>query len=184
MPAPPDPTGPPAPPIPPNNGDVLGAEASGTRLSLHKSANAKTVTPGKQITFRLRVRNVGEARADDVRVCDRLPRGLDLVHAPGFRRSGGRLCRSLGHVGIGRARVVYITTRATRSAPLSVTNVATASASNARRVQRARHCRRVRAMLGRGPDGPHRLLEGRGGGGSTESGMLSHAAPRPRRTSS
>ena len=138
---PPDPTGPPAPPIPPSNGDVLGAEASGTRLSLHKSADAKTVTPGKQITFRLRVRNVGEARADDVRVCDRLPRGLALVHAPGFRRSGGRLCRNLGHLGIGKARVVRIATRATRSAPLSVTNVATARASNARRV-------RARATVG------------------------------------
>ena len=85
--------------------------------------------------------NVGEARADDVRVCDRLPRGLALVHAPGFRRSGGRLCRNLGHLGIGKARVVRITTRATRSAPLSVTNVATARASNARRV-------RARATVG------------------------------------
>jgi uncharacterized repeat protein (TIGR01451 family) len=140
-PGPPDPTGPPAPPIPPAGGGVLGAEASGTRLSLRKTANASTVTPGKRITFRLRVRNAGEALAVNVRVCDRLPRGLALVRARGFRRSGGRLCRSLGSLGIGRARVLRITTRATRSAPLSVTNVAAASASNARRV-------RARATVG------------------------------------
>jgi uncharacterized repeat protein (TIGR01451 family) len=140
-PAPPDPEGPPAPPIPPANSAVLPASLSGTRLSLSKRANAKSVTPGTRVTFRLRVHNVGEARAIAVRVCDRLPRGLALVSAPGFHQSSGQLCRFLGGLAIGKARVVRITARATRSAPPTVTNVATAEARNARSV-------RARATLG------------------------------------
>lgn len=131
-PGPPVPDGPPAPPIPPNASGVLPAQASSTRLSLTKRTNATTVTPGSLITFRLRVRNIGEGRGIDVRVCDRLPFGLVAVRAAGFRRtSGGRLCRSLGGLGIGRTRTARITARVTSSAPHRVVNTATARADNA-----------------------------------------------------
>jgi uncharacterized repeat protein (TIGR01451 family) len=132
-PGPPDPNGPTAPPVPPVDAPLLAASVSGTRLSLTKQATPGSVTPGERVAFRLRVRNTGEARATNVRVCDRLPRGLAVVSAPGFRRVAGRLwCRSLGSLDIGSARVMRITVRATASAARSVRNVATARARNAR----------------------------------------------------
>ena len=133
-PAPPDPAGPPAEPVPPDNGRVLEALASGTRLSLSKHADATTVFAGERITYRLRVANTAEARAGGVRVCDRLPQGLSPVRAPGFQRRSGILCRTLGGLAIGAARVLRITARADATAPLRITNVATANALNARRV--------------------------------------------------
>jgi large repetitive protein len=140
-PAPPDPDGPPAPPVPPAGGGVLPAGALGTRLSLSKRADTTTVTPGEKITYRLRVANVGEAGAVDVRVCDPLPGGLRVLRARGFHRQSGGLCRNVGRLAIGATRVLRITTRATRSAPRSITNTAIAGAVNARRV-------RARATVG------------------------------------
>jgi uncharacterized repeat protein (TIGR01451 family) len=133
-PAPPDPAGPPVTPAPPDIGGVLPAEVSGTRLSLRKRADARRVFPGEQITFRLRVANTGEARANRLRVCDRLPHGLTLVRAPGFRRGSAGLCRNVGNLAIRAVRVLRITTRATGAIPLRITNVATAAAANTRRV--------------------------------------------------
>ena len=89
---------------------------------------------GELITYRLRVTNTAEARATGVRVCDRLPHGLTLVRAPGFHRRSGLLCRNIGHLAIGAAREMRITTRATTAAPRQITNLATANAANARRV--------------------------------------------------
>ena len=140
-PPPPDPAGPPAPPAPPASGDVLPATALGTRLSLSKRASTTTVTPGATITYRLRVANLGEAGAVNVRVCDPLPQGLIVLRAPGFRREAGGLCRRVGRLAIGAARMLRITTRATRSTPRSITNTATATALNARQV-------RARATVG------------------------------------
>jgi hypothetical protein len=77
----------------------------------------------------------------NVRVCDPLPQDLTVLRAPGFRRQAGGLCRSVGRLAIGSARVLHITTRATRSTPRSITNIATAHALNARQI-------RARATVG------------------------------------
>ena len=138
---PPDPNIPPAPPVPSGSGAALPATVHGTVLTLRKRADATSVTAGATIVWRLRVRNAGEARADGVRVCDPLPRTLTVVRAPGFRRQAGRLCARVGRLRIGAARVLEITTRATPSTPLQVTNTATARADNTRRV-------RARATVG------------------------------------
>jgi uncharacterized repeat protein (TIGR01451 family) len=141
-PLPPDPTGPPAPPVLPASAEVLPTENLGTRLALSKRADARVVTPGETITWRLRVRNAGEAQADGVRVCDPLPAGIIAVRAAGFHRQSGALCRNVGNLAIGASRTLRITTRVSRSAPRQVTNRASAQARNARRV-------RARATVGR-----------------------------------
>jgi uncharacterized repeat protein (TIGR01451 family) len=86
---------------PPSQGGVLpGADAS-TNLDVTKkvlSRRGRAVElfqrrPGQLVRFRLRAINFGFASATDVRACDRVPRGLRLVRAPGdptLRR--GRLC--------------------------------------------------------------------------------------------
>jgi uncharacterized repeat protein (TIGR01451 family) len=131
----PEPDGPAVPPVAPPSGAVLGEQVASTRLSLHKRASTDTPVAGGTLSYRLRVANVGDAGALDVRVCDRLPRGLTLVRAPGFRSRGGRLCRSVGKLGIGRARVLHITARVARRPPEVISNVAVARADNARRVR-------------------------------------------------
>ena len=114
---------------------MRGAQAASTRLSLRKRASTDTPVPGGTVTYRLRVANVGDAGALDVRVCDRLPRGLTAVRARGFSTRGGTLCRRVGNLAIGRSRVLHITARVARRPPPVISNVAVARADNARRVR-------------------------------------------------
>ena len=141
MPAPPDPAGPPAPPVPqpdePANVAVLG-----TRLSLHKRATPKIVHAGANVAFALRVRNVAEDSALNVRVCDALPRGLTVVSAPGFKVRGRTLCKALGTLKVLTARTLRFTVRVGSGAAPRTTNTATADARNSRTV-RARATIRV-----------------------------------------
>ena len=121
---------------------MLPAENLGTRLSLSKRADNKTVTPGETITWRLRLRNAGEAAAVNVRVCDALPRAWSRC-ARRLHAAGGALCRTLGHLGVGDVRAAAdhharVTLRAAVGSP----TVASAHAANARRV-------RARASVGR-----------------------------------
>ena len=134
-PAPPEPDGPAAPPVDPPAGDVRGAQAASTRLAIRKRASTDTPVPGGTVTYRLRVANVGDAGALDVRVCDRLPRGLTAVRARGFRAQAGRLCRRVGGLAIGKSRVLHITARVARRPPPVISNVAVARADNAPRVR-------------------------------------------------
>ena len=134
-PHPPDPDGPAAPPVDPPVGGVSPEQAASTRLSIRKRTDDPPV-PGGTVTYRIRVANVGDASALDVRVCDRLPQGLRAVRARKFHAaSGGRLCRNVGRLGIGKARVLHITARVARRPPAVLSNVAVARADNARRVR-------------------------------------------------
>ena len=134
-PYPPDPDGPVAPPVDPPAGGVSPEQEASTRLSIRKRTDDPLV-PGGTVTYRLRVANVGDASALDVRVCDRLPRGLRAVRAREFHAaSDGRVCRNLGRLGVGSSRVLHITARVARRPPAVLSNVAIARADNARRVR-------------------------------------------------
>jgi uncharacterized repeat protein (TIGR01451 family) len=133
-PPPPDPDGPLEPPAPTPEGGVLPEQVASTRLTLRKRATGRQVSPGATVTFRLRVRNGGDAAALRVRICDRLPRGLRAISAPGFSASGRTLCRRIGRIGVGAERVLHVTVRVRSHAPRVMGNVATARASNAPRV--------------------------------------------------
>ena len=118
----------------PPAGGVLGGKVAGTRLTLRKRASRRVVGPGDTVRFRLRVRNAGEASALRVRICDRLPRGLTVVSAPGFRGRGRILCTRVSRMSVGSERVRHVTARVGAGAPRVMRNVATARAVNARRV--------------------------------------------------
>jgi uncharacterized repeat protein (TIGR01451 family) len=134
-PAEPDPSGPVAPPVPESALSVLSDRVAGTRLSLSKRVTgARVAAAGDTVTFRLRVRNAGEAGALNVRVCDVLPRGLTLAAAPRFRAVGRAMCVWVGHLRVGEARTYQVTARVSRGARRFMRNVATARAANAPRV--------------------------------------------------
>jgi uncharacterized repeat protein (TIGR01451 family) len=131
----PDPSGPVAPPVPASALSVLSDRVAGTRLSLSKQVTgARIAAAGDTVSFRLRVRNAGEAGALNVRVCDVLPRGLTLASAPRFRAVGRAMCVRVGHLRVGEARSYRVTARVSRGARRFMRNVATARAANAPRV--------------------------------------------------
>lgn len=129
-PPPPDPIGPIPPPVPPPVPPPLPPGPAGTRLALRKQATAASVSPGGTVAFRLRVSNIGEAEALNVRVCDTLPRGLAAVAAPGFMRDRGALCATLARLPDGASRVLRLTARVAPGAPGVLTNRAAVLASN------------------------------------------------------
>lgn len=131
----PDPNGPVAPPVPASSLSVLSDRVAGTRLSLSKRVTgARVAAAGDTVSFRLRVRNAGEAGAINVRVCDVLPRGLTLASAPRFRAVGRAMCVRVGHLRVGETRTYHVTARVSRGARRFMRNVATARAANAPRV--------------------------------------------------
>ncbi|MCK9248767.1 MAG: DUF11 domain-containing protein [Solirubrobacteraceae bacterium] len=121
---------------------VAGARASvptritarRTTLRVRKTASRSRVSGGKRLRFTIRVTNGGRHAAANVRVCDRLPRGLSFVSAKGARWRRGQACWTIDRLAAGRSRTLRITVRASRVArDRKVVNRATAQATNARR---------------------------------------------------
>ncbi len=63
-------------------------------IDIGKTTQAQSVRPGELITYRITVRNRGDAPARGLRACDRAPRALRFVRAtPGLQPTAGRrLC--------------------------------------------------------------------------------------------
>ncbi|WP_210490961.1 SdrD B-like domain-containing protein [Patulibacter sp. SYSU D01012] len=138
------PTTPPAPPTPPL---VAGEQEQGVaRLSLVKRASAKVVRAGRTVTYRLTVKNRGNAVANRVRVCDTLPAGTTVVSRGGGRLRGGKVCWTARRLAPGKAVTRTLTLRVDREARTgTVVNRATASATGVR-TARARRSVRVQAV--------------------------------------
>jgi uncharacterized repeat protein (TIGR01451 family) len=130
----PNPDGPPQPPVPappePPTPDVLG-----TVLAIHKTASPSHTTPGSTVTFHLRVANIAEDSALNVRVCDTLPRGLTVASAPGFRLRGRTLCATPARLKVLTSKTLRFTARVSAGAPFRITNAASARARNAATVR-------------------------------------------------
>jgi uncharacterized repeat protein (TIGR01451 family) len=126
----------PAPPgasRPPDTGDIAGQQAGSTRLMLCKKRGRARVRAGGTVTFRLEVRNLGVAAAQDVSVCDRPPAGLRIVRARGAQVRAGRACWRFATVR--DERTMHLTVRANTTARGVIRNVARARASNAATVR-------------------------------------------------
>lgn len=138
---PPQPDGPPTPPVVPVHPPNIPAGPAGTRLRLIKAGPATAGTGGR-IRYTLRVRNLGEAAALKVRVCDRLPAGVSLVAGSDFHRSGRSVCAAVGTVKVLRGRTLHLSVRVTAAASGRLINRATATSRNAP-TRRARATTRV-----------------------------------------
>jgi uncharacterized repeat protein (TIGR01451 family) len=115
---PPDPFVP-DPDTPGEGGTLPGADAS-TDFNVIKqvlnrrgrAVNLIRTRPGRLVRFRLSGRNLGFATARNVRACDRVPRGLRLVRAPGDPTvRNGRICWALGNVATRRRGTVTFRVR-------------------------------------------------------------------------
>jgi uncharacterized repeat protein (TIGR01451 family) len=139
-------------------------------LRLRKKAMSKHVRSGHSVRFRLRVRNVGDGAARNVKVCDPMPQGLVITRAHGARARGGRACFTVRRLGAHRSRTFTVRARAVITARAhKVCNVATRTARGVKK-RRARACVRVLPAVA-------------GGGCSSAFGTLLHESPigdRPR----
>lgn len=89
----------------------------------NRAVELRRVRAGSIVKFRIRVTNLGTAVAEDVLVCDIVPRGLTFVRATvevTFRR--GRLCVTVPHLTGQREGFVWM--RVARTARGRITNVA------------------------------------------------------------
>lgn len=108
-----------------------GTPAPTPVIGLTKSVSRAKAKVGQRVIWTLQVR-VRRATATGLRVCDRLPSGVDLVSAPKARFSNGQLCWSLGNRKAGFRTTLKVTTIARVVG--THRNVATATARNAARV--------------------------------------------------
>jgi uncharacterized repeat protein (TIGR01451 family) len=102
-----------------------------TRHTLTKKANRRSAKPGETVTFTLTYRVRGRAAATGVRVCDRLPRQLSFVSAPGARYRKGAACWSRASVAAGQTVKFRVKVRVASTAAKRTINRATAAAGNA-----------------------------------------------------
>jgi uncharacterized repeat protein (TIGR01451 family) len=100
-------------------------------LTLRKRASRTEVRPGDAVDFVVTVGAKPGSDADDVRVCDRLPGGLEVVSAPGATRNGRRLRWAIALLPAGTRRHFQILVRVRQTSAAGLTNVATAAAANA-----------------------------------------------------
>jgi uncharacterized repeat protein (TIGR01451 family) len=135
-------------PVASNDRDRASA-ALAPRLTLRKAASARAAQTGDALTYTLRLRNRGPSTARNVRLCDRLPRGLLLRRAPAGRRIGRRaVCWTIRRLARGRAVTRRLVVRVMSNGRPRLRNVATVRTSGTRV---ARASRTVRVLLGLPP---------------------------------
>jgi uncharacterized repeat protein (TIGR01451 family) len=136
------------PPLPRSTGQPPPPRPSPQRarrpaLRLTKVVDRRRVRTGGIVRYRLRVRNVGRGRARRVRLCDRLPSGLQYAADGRARIRGRRACFTVRVLRARRSRTFTLRTRAESvAAARTVCNVAFVSARGVRS-RRARACTRV-----------------------------------------
>jgi choice-of-anchor A domain-containing protein/uncharacterized repeat protein (TIGR01451 family) len=120
---------PPGPSAPPDTGAVAGTQTGSTTLQMCKRPFRPRVRAGRTVTFRLEVRNVGLATAQDVVVCDRVSTSVRIVRAPGAEVRGRRACWRIDSVR--DERTFHLAVRVNSTTRGVVRNVVTGRAGNA-----------------------------------------------------
>ncbi len=105
--------------------------AERARLTLDKRASRTELKPGDTVGFVITVGAKRGSDAHDVRICDRLPEGLQVVSAPGATRDGRKLCWTIEILRAGAVRHFQVLTRLVGATRAELTNIVRASAANA-----------------------------------------------------
>ena len=103
-----------------------GPGPPGCDLVIDKEADAGTVRAGGLAGYTIGVRNRGRLSARNVRVCDRVPRGMTFVRASrNLSRLGGRRCLDIPSLRPGQRVSLHVDFRVDGSAPTgTVANIA------------------------------------------------------------
>ncbi|MFA4928398.1 MAG: hypothetical protein WC558_07770 [Patulibacter sp.] len=127
-----------------DNTAVAGVRVNVRRsaATIRKTASKREVRGGERVTFTITAK-MGKHAGSDVRICDRLPRGLTFVRATGARFSRGQACWTVPFMRANQTKRFRIVARTERSdetrtvrnrAVLSGRNVSRRSASATVRV--------------------------------------------------
>ena len=111
-----------------------GGEEGPPDIDVDKKTQTQSALPGDTITYRISVRNRGDAPVRSLRACDRVPRALRFVGASArLRRAAGRrLCRTIRLLRPGQRKTFRATFRLrTNVTADTVTNDATADTPTA-----------------------------------------------------
>jgi uncharacterized repeat protein (TIGR01451 family) len=119
----------------PSTGDIevapATAQSATASVRIVKRASPRVVRGGKTVTFRIRVTSVGDATAQGLRVCDRLPSDLTYERLGGARLTGGRACWPVFSLAAGHSRTFTLVARAgSVSSVTRATNVVAVTGSN------------------------------------------------------
>ena len=140
-------TGPDAEPVNRDNAAVAGVRVTDRSASVRitKRASRTRLRPGGHVVFDIRVASRGPNAARGLRVCDRLPRGLQPVRAPGAKIRGRRVCWPARRAADGRRLRYQVMARATLAGPpVKINRAAVAGRNFAARKASAR----VRVLRG------------------------------------
>jgi uncharacterized repeat protein (TIGR01451 family) len=109
--------------------------APDTTMTLAKSADVSVVKPGGLVHFSISWKNTGKSAAKNVQICDKLPTGMTFSSAAGASFKSGKACWSRSSVAVGDSLKFTVVAKVDADAGASsFTNVATATASNAKSV--------------------------------------------------
>ncbi len=139
---------------PADNKAVKGVRAKAAQgsYSLTKTASKQVVKGGRTIGFTITLKN-GATALTDAEVCDRLPRSLVFVKAPGASFAAGRACWSRPFVAAHRTLKLHLSARAIEGfKAIRARNVASAKAANGPARQAAATVR-IKPVFGGKPGG-------------------------------
>jgi uncharacterized repeat protein (TIGR01451 family) len=137
-----------------NQSDTSSFEVTSgkTRLKLDQTVNRKKARSGGKFAFGITVSNTSDTSAYDSVVCQRLPRALKIVRAPGAKIGPGRkACWTIGRLDPDRSRQFSVLTRGFSSRTTSATAPVTLSGEN---VVDGRQSKTVRIVVPRKPKPP------------------------------
>jgi fimbrial isopeptide formation D2 family protein/uncharacterized repeat protein (TIGR01451 family) len=143
---------------PSNNHAVKSVRAKAAKspkahFTLTKTASQKVVDGGKKVGFTITLRN-GPAALVNATVCDRLPAALVFVKAAGASFVKGEACWQRKFVAAHKVLKLHLTARAVRGVdPRKARNVASASAENVPKPQRATATVRIKPAFAGAPGG-------------------------------
>jgi uncharacterized repeat protein (TIGR01451 family) len=111
---------------------IGGTPPPPTTLSIRKKAGKPVATVNTNVVFTITVRNTGNAAAQNVKVCDRVPVGFKFVKAPGSKVENKQRCWTIASLAAGQVRTFKITLKPVKTG--TKVNIATARADNAAQV--------------------------------------------------
>jgi len=115
----------------PSNGGSSGVVSGQPRLSLKKKGKPGSVRAGDSIRYTLVVKNVGNATAHGVKVCDNLPEGLTVTSTGSGKLSGAQVCWTVGVLAKGKRRQFTLLVKVDLTQRSRVLNKAIATANDA-----------------------------------------------------
>jgi uncharacterized repeat protein (TIGR01451 family) len=119
------------------------------KLKLTEKAAPKVVKNGADVLYTLKLKDVGKATADKVKLCTAIPAGTTLVKAPGAHLVGGKVCWTFKKIRAGHGVVKHFVLK--MASPTLAGKVVNHSTATATKVSKVKASATVKVLPGPGP---------------------------------